>query len=141
MPLLHGLMRRLSERMEYRVGATTVDASAAEALARGAGVCQDFAHLFVACCRALGIPARYASGCLNQKGAMHVGRLGHAWAEAHVPDLGWIGFDPANCICATGEYLKLAIGLDYAEAAPVTGRRIGGGEAAMEVDVQVRQVG
>jgi transglutaminase-like putative cysteine protease len=141
MPLLHGLMRRLAERMEYRVGATTVDVSAAEALERGAGVCQDFAHLFVACCRALGIPARYASGCLNQTRATHVGRLGHAWAEAYVPDRGWFGFDPANGICATGEYLKLGIGLDYAEAAPVTGRRIGGGAATMEVDVQVRQVG
>jgi transglutaminase-like putative cysteine protease len=137
-PLLHELMRRVAGRLEYRVGATTVDASAAEALERGAGVCQDFAHLYVACCRALGIPARYASGCLKQDGTPHVSRLGHAWAEAFVPNLGWLGFDSANGICATGEYLKLGVGLDYAEAAPVTGRRIGGGEAAMDVDVQVR---
>ncbi|MCC7045541.1 MAG: transglutaminase family protein [Alphaproteobacteria bacterium] len=140
-PLLHTLMRRLVERVEYRVGATAVDATAAEALARGAGVCQDFAHIFIACSRALGVPARYASGCLSRSGSSHVGSVGHGWAEAFVPDLGWIGFDAANGICATGEYLKLGIGLDYAEAAPVTGRRIGGGEAAMAVDVQARQVG
>ena len=136
--LLHDLMKRLMTTLEYKVGATTVDASAAEALERKAGVCQDFAHLFVACARSLEIPARDASGGLKQDGAAHVGRVGHAWAEAHVPDLGWIGFDPANGVCATGEYLKLAIGLDYAEAAPVTGRRIGGGKAAMDVDVSVR---
>lgn len=136
--MLHDLMGRLGKGMEYRVGATTVDATAAEALARKAGVCQDFAHLFIACCRSIGVPARYASGCLKPDRAAHVGRLGHAWAEAHVPLLGWIGFDPANGICATGEYLKLAVGLDYAEAAPVTGRRIGGGEARMEVEVVVR---
>lgn len=141
MKLLRELMQHLRKHMEYRVGATTVDASAAEALARGAGVSQDFAHLFVACCRALGIPARYASGCLNQKDTMHVSRRGHAWGEAFVPETGWIGFDPANGVCVTGEYLKLGVGLDYAEAAPVTGRRFGGGEATMEVDVQVRPVG
>ncbi len=139
--LLHELMRRLAARMEYRIGATTVDVGAAEALARGAGVCQDFAHIYVACCRALGVPARYASGYLKQDGPPHAGRHGHAWAEAHVPHLGWLGFDPANGICATGEYLKLGVGLDYAEAAPVTGRRIGGGEAVMEVDVRVRHLG
>lgn len=139
--LLHDLMRRLVETLDYRVGATTVDASAAEALAAKAGVCQDFSHLFIACCRAIGVPARYASGYLRAAGEAHVGRNGHAWAEAHVPDLGWIGFDAANSLCATGEYLKLAIGLDYAEAAPITGRRIGGGEATMDVGVSVRQIG
>lgn len=138
--LLHELMRRLRSRMEYRVGVTTVDATAAEALERGAGVCQDFAHVYIACCRTLGVPARYASGCLKQNGTPHVGRLGHAWAEAYVPHLGWLGFDAANGICATGEYLGLGMGRDYAEAAPVTGRRIGGGEVAMEVDVRVRQL-
>jgi len=139
--LLHDLTRRLTDKVAYRVGATTVDASAAEALQRKAGVCQDFAHLFIACCRALGVPARYASGCLQAEAVEHVGRNGHAWAEAHVPDLGWIGFDAANGVCATGAYLKLAVGLDYAEAAPITGRRIGGGEAAMDVDVTVRPIG
>jgi len=138
--LLHDLMLRIAERVTYSVGATDVEVGAAEALKRGAGVCQDHAHLFAASCRALGIPARYVSGYLRVHDELR-GPASHAWAEAHVPALGFLGFDPANRICPTGEYLKLAVGLDYREAAPVTGRRLGGGGADMEVEVQVRQVG
>lgn len=137
--LLHDLMRRIGERVKYTIGATDVEVGAAEALKRGAGVCQDHAHLFAACCRALGIPARYVSGYMRVHDELR-GPASHAWAEAHVPALGFVGFDPANGVCPTGEYLKLAVGLDYREAAPVTGRRLGGGSAAMTVEVHVRQV-
>lgn len=137
--VLHELMLRIKKRVEYRVGATDVEVSAAEALKRGAGVCQDHAHLFIAGCRAVGIPARYVSGYMRVHDELR-GPAGHAWAEAFIPDLGWVGFDPANGICPTGEYLKLAIGLDYGEAAPVAGRRFGGGSAEMKVEVQVRAV-
>jgi transglutaminase-like putative cysteine protease len=138
LPLLHELMRRIAGRVKYTVGATDVEVGAAEALKRGAGVCQDHAHLFAACCRALGIPARYVSGYMRVHDELR-GPTSHAWAEAYVPALGFVGFDPANGICPTGEYLKLAVGLDYREAAPVTGRRLGGGDATMTVEVQVRQ--
>ncbi|MGQ0676937.1 MAG: transglutaminase family protein [Rhodospirillales bacterium] len=137
--LLHDLMKRISGRVKYAVGATDIEVGAGVALRRGAGVCQDHAHLFAACCRALGIPARYVSGYLRVHDELR-GPASHAWAEAFVPSLGFVGFDPANGICPTGEYLKLAVGLDYREAAPVTGRRLGGGEARMEVEVEVRQV-
>lgn len=138
-PLLHELMRRIAQRVEYRVGATDVQVSAAEALKRGAGVCQDHAHLFIAGCRAMGIPARYVSGYLRPHDSLR-GPASHAWGEAHIPYLGWVGFDAANRICPTGEYLKLAVGLDYGEAAPVTGRRLGGGGARMEVEVELKPV-
>jgi len=139
--VLEALMLRIGAHLEYRPGATAVDAPASAALAAGAGVSQDYAHLFIASCRALGIPARYVSGYLRAQGELHGGKVGHAWAEAHVPALGWIAFDPSNRQRPTAEYLKLAVGLDYAEAAPVTGRRLGGGEATMDVETVVKAIG
>lgn len=140
-PLLHALMTRIAGHIEYRWGVTDVGVGAAEVLARRAGVCQDHAHLFIACCRAIGVPARYVSGYLRVHDQLHAGMGSHAWAEAYVPHLGWLGFDAANGICPTGDYLKLAVGLDYTEAAPITGRRVGGADAGMDVEVAVRVVG
>jgi len=135
--VLHGLMTRINGGIEYRTGASGTGATAADTLARQSGVCQDHAHLFIACCRSLGIPARYVSGYMRVLDEHRPANASHAWAEAFVPYLGWIGFDAANRICPTGNYLKLAVGLDYAEAAPVTGLRIGGGHADMQVEVDV----
>lgn len=141
-PLLHDLLRHIREAVVYRTGASDVTTTAADALARREGVCQDHAHLFIACARSLGIPARYVSGYLRTDGDSVLSAASHAWAEAFVPDLGWAGFDPANGISPTGDYLKLAVGLDYRDAAPVTGRRLGSGEAAaMTVEVAVRRCG
>lgn len=135
---LHDLVGRIGERVTYRKGATTVDSTALEVLEIGAGVCQDFAHLFIACCRRLGVPARYVSGYLQPAEGLNVGSAGHGWAEAHVQGLGWVGFDAANSRSPTHEYLRLAVGLDYAGAAPVTGRRVGAGNGSeMTVDVSV----
>jgi transglutaminase-like putative cysteine protease len=141
-PLLHELMRRVHDHIVYKVGVSDVKTDAIHAFDRGEGVCQDLAQIFVACCRRLDVPARYVSGYLLTDDGNKVGSPCPAWAEANVTGLGWVGFDPANCTSTTHDYLKLAIGLDYAEAAPVTGRRIGpGGEAGMTVDVAVRRLG
>ncbi len=138
---LHELMERLRERMVYRAGVSNVDTTAAEALARGAGVAQDDAHVFVACCRRLGVPARYVSGYLrNDDPELRVGHTSHSWAEAWVPGLDWVGFDPANGISPRGDSLKVAVGLDYRDAAPVSGRRIGFGTAQMTVSASVSVV-
>ena len=135
--LLHELMARIQERIAYKTGVSTVDTSAAEALARGAGVAQDHAHTFIACCRRLGIPARYISGYLrNDDPELRVGRTSHSWAEAWVPGLEWVGFDPANGTSPRGDHLRVAVGLDYRDAAPVSGRRVGFGEAKMTVDAE-----
>jgi transglutaminase-like putative cysteine protease len=139
--VLHELMERVSKRIAYKSGVSTVDTTAAEALARGAGVAQDSAHVFIACCRRLGVPARYVSGYLrNDDPELHVGRTSHSWAEAWVPGLDWVGFDPANGISPRGDCLRVAIGLDYHDAAPVSGRRVGFGEAKMSVTASVRVV-
>jgi transglutaminase-like putative cysteine protease len=139
---LHEVMDRVSRRIAYRTGVSTVDTTAAEALARGAGVAQDTTHVFIACCRRLGVPARYVSGYLrNDDPELHVGQTSHSWAEAWVPGLDWVGFDPANGISPRGDSLRVAIGLDYREAAPVSGRRVGWGDAKMSVSATIRMVG
>jgi transglutaminase-like putative cysteine protease len=140
--VLHDLMARVHERIAYKTGVSTVDTTAAEALARGAGVAQDTAHVFIACCRRLGVPARYVSGYLrNDDPELRVGRTSHSWAEAWVPGLDWVGFDPANGISPRGDSLRVAVGLDYHDAAPVSGRRVGFGAAKMAVDAEVKVVG
>jgi transglutaminase-like putative cysteine protease len=134
---LHGLMARVRARIDYVIGHTDVTTTAAEALAHGKGVCQDHAHVFIACARALGFSARYVSGYLWTSDQALAGEAGHAWAEAYVPDLGWVGFDPANNTCPTDAYVRVAIGLDYGEAAPVRGvrRGVAGEELVVAVDV------
>jgi transglutaminase-like putative cysteine protease len=135
---LHRLMARVRERIDYVIGQTDVTTTAAEALARAKGVCQDHAHVFIACARLLDYPARYVSGYLWTSDQALAGEAGHAWAEVHVADLGWIGFDPANNTCPTEAYVRVAVGLDYGEAAPVRGVRRGGTaeeELVVAVDV------
>lgn len=139
--VLHELMNRVNERIAYRTGVSTVETTAAEALARGAGVAQDQAHVFIAACRRLGVPARYVSGYLrNDDPELHVGRTSHSWAEAWVPGLEWVGFDPANDISPRGDSLRVAVGLDYRDAAPVSGRRVGFGDARMTAEASVTLV-
>ncbi len=138
---LHALMAHIHAVVAYRQGHTHVHSTASDALAHGCGVCQDHAHLFIACCRVLGIPARYVSGYLwggigdGDDPHLH----SHAWADALVDGLGWVGFDPSNKQCATDAYVRLAVGFDYASACPVRGVRRGGGEEMMDVKVVVEQ--
>ena len=139
---LHDLAGRIEDRIAYRSGASHVGTTALEALAAGEGVCQDHAHVFVACCRRLGVPARYVSGYLRPDAGYQHGSASFAWAEAWVADLGWVGFDPANRCSPTPDYIRLAVGPDYVGAAPITGRRIGAGaEAEMDIEVSVHRVG
>jgi transglutaminase-like putative cysteine protease len=131
---LHGLCTALAQELRFDVDATDATTTAAEALAAGHGVCQDFAHIFAAAARLLGIPARYVSGHLAR--AEHLQQdAAHAWAEALVPDLGWVAFDPANGVCADDAYVRVAIGLDYLDAAPIRGARRGGGMEQLTVAV------
>ena len=138
---LHTLMTQISDHMTFDEDPTNSGTSAAEAFALKRGVCQDYAHIFIACARSGGVPARFVSGhFLRSDGTVHQD-AGHAWAEAYVPDLGWIGFDPANSICATDAHVRVAIGLDYLGAAPVRGTRYGGGAETLTVAVKVEQAG
>ena len=87
----------------------------------------------------LGVPARYVGGYFHRADGVTQQEAGHAWAEAHVPSVGWIAFDPANGICATDSHVRVAVGLDYLGAAPVRGTRYGGGAERLAVAVHVDQ--
>lgn len=137
--LLHQLNHRLFARMRFDVEATEVGTSAAEAFEAGHGVCQDYVHIFTAVARACGIPARYVSGHLFRRDDAGAQPATHAWAEAHVPELGWVAFDPTHGICPDDAYVRVACGLDYRDAAPFSGTVQGGGRQELAVRVDVRQ--
>lgn len=139
--ILHGLMGGIGERMKFEPDTTNTGTSAIEAFAAGRGVCQDFAHVFIAASRFLGIPARYVSGYLLQRDGDGGKDVGHAWAEALVPGLGWVGFDPANGVSPTENHVRVAVGLDYLGAAPIRGTRYGGGAETMLVRLSVEDAG
>ncbi len=133
---LHQLMSAVRARIDYRPSSTESETTAAAALAQGAGVCQDHAHVMISAARVLGRPARYISGYL-WTGDADQQMASHAWAEIDVPGLGWVGFDAANCVCPTDAYVRLAVGRDYLDAAPIRGLRQGGDAESMAVTVQV----
>lgn len=138
---LHALMLHINDHMTFDTDPTHAGTSAADAFALRRGVCQDYAHIFIACARSAGVPARYVSGHLLRSDGIVAQDAGHAWAEAHVEKLGWVGFDTANAICTTEAHVRVAVGLDYLSAAPARGTRYGGGMETLEVAVRVDQAG
>lgn len=137
--LLHALLGELHREVTYDTDPTHAATTAAEAFALRRGVCQDLAHIFIATARALDIPARYVGGYFRRSDGVTAQEAGHAWVEAFVPGLGWVGFDPAHAICTTDAHVRVAIGLDYLGAAPVRGARVGGGGEELSVAVNVTQ--
>ena len=134
---MHRLMGTLHERLTFDVGRRDAARTARDTFAEGHGVCQDYAHVFVAAARALGIPARYVSGHLYRDDGAALQEAAHAWAEAYLADYGWIGFDPSRDHCPDDAYIRVATGLDYRDAAPLSGTRIGGGIEELDVGVRV----
>jgi len=116
---LHQLSQNVRNAVEYEQNTTHPLTTATEALQSGKGVCQDHAHVFVAAARLADIPARYVAGYISPG---YIGRQEtHAWAEAYVPELGWVGFDPSNRQSPTDAHVRLCAGLDAADAAPLRG--------------------
>ena len=132
---LESLMMGVRERVDYQPGITHAATAASEAFTSRAGVCQDHAHIFVACCRQLSVPARYVSGYLG--GEADGGMASHAWAEAWLEGEGWRSYDIANRLRPAGRHVRVAVGLDYLDAAPVRGFRRGGLGESLEVEVKV----
>jgi transglutaminase-like putative cysteine protease len=135
---MHRLSAAIIGRVRYGTGSTHADTGAEEAVAAGWGVCQDHAHIFIACARMLGLPARYVSGYLMMEGTVEQ-EAGHAWAEVFIDGLGWVGFDVSNGISPDQRYVRVASGRDYREAAPVTGISYGAHEEVMKVRLAVEQ--
>lgn len=122
----------------YVNGATNVSSTAGQALMLGAGVCQDHAHVFLACCHSHGIPARYVSGYIDPESTGHA--ASHAWVDVWVDDpdfSGWVSIDVTHNRLMTDAYCRLAIGRDYESAAPVRGMRRGGGDETMTVEALI----
>lgn len=138
--LLHALLSSLHAEMTYDTNPTHANTAAAEAFALKRGVCQDLAHIFISAGRCLGIPSRYVSGYLRRGDGVTTQEAGHAWAEAFVPNLGWVGFDPSHGVCTTDDFIRVAIGLDYLSAAPVRGARFGGTGEELSVAVHIDQM-
>ena len=134
---LHTLNGELHRSLRFDTQATGTQTAAEDAFDTGGGVCQDFAHIFIAVARLLGIPARYISGHFNRRDGAGVQEAAHAWAEAWVEDLGWVAFDPTHGLSKDENYVRVACGLDYRDASPISGARLGGGAEQLDVEVRV----
>jgi transglutaminase-like putative cysteine protease len=141
--LLRELNTTIYQRFEYRQSVTKVDSPIDIALEARRGVCQDFAHIMITMARGIGIPCRYVSGYLfHRTGGADRSDEGatHAWVEAWLPELGWVGFDPTNDTLAGERHIRVTIGNDYADATPSKGVFKGAAETELSVRVQVERL-
>jgi transglutaminase-like putative cysteine protease len=137
---LDELTMTISREFTYDMSVTNVYSSVDDVLSLRAGVCQDFAHLFIAVARAMGVPARYVSGYIHFPGEKGTTTASHAWAEAWVPGKGWVGYDATRPVRTTEHHVRLAVGRDYTDAAPTRGIYVGAATGAMEVKVRTREL-
>jgi transglutaminase-like putative cysteine protease len=137
---LDQLTLAISRDFAYDRAVTNVYSAVDDVLELRAGVCQDFAHLFIAVARAMGVPARYVSGYIHSPRGSGVATASHAWAEAWVPTRGWVGYDATHPIRTSDHHVRLAVGRDYSDAAPTRGIYVGSAMGTMEVTVRTRVV-
>ena len=138
------LSHRLHTAFSYEPGSTAVDSPIEHILETGSGVCQDYTHVMIAIARGWGVPSRYVSGYIHREGApgeQTPEGASHAWAEFLLPGLGWLGIDPTNDTLADHRHVRVAVGRDYADAAPTRGAVFGGGESRLDVRVTVSEGG
>ncbi len=133
---LHSLSASVLDKVAYVIGATNEHTTAADAVRDGKGVCQDHAHVFISAARLLGVPARYVSGYMVV-GENEFAEASHAWAEAYVASLGWVGFDVSNQVSPDERYVRVATGMDVSGATPAKGVRRGLSTGAETMDVEV----
>ena len=128
--------------LSYQADVTTTNTTVLEIVALRKGVCQDYAHLFIAIMRLNFIPARYVSGYLSQGQGFIGAAAMHAWVEVYIPETGWIGIDPTNNLFVNESYIKVAHGSDYIDCMPVKGiyRSAGGGTTSYTVEIEERQI-
>ena len=136
------IMRWINAEFAYEPGSTDVETHLEQAFALRKGVCQDFSHVMIGMCRSIGLPARYASGYILTGGrdSLVGAQASHAWCEVYLPETGWIGFDPTNAVLADQRYVKIAVGRDYEDVAPIHGSYLGGAGCRMEVEVSVERL-
>ena len=132
-----GLMQAVQKALQYERGATDVTTTADGALEIGRGVCQDYAHVFIATCRCRGLLARYVSGYLFDDGRT---AASHAWVDVLIPGVGWRSFDPTHGSVQTSRYVRVAVGRDYADVPPSRGVYKGGATSQLAVSVRVSPI-
>lgn len=135
---LHALSGLVAKAVTYQKGKTDSHTTSEDALRARRGVCQDHTHVFLSAARLLGFPARYVSGYLMMEARVEQD-ASHSWAEAWIENIGWTGFDVSNGISPDERYVHIATGLDYRDAAPVSGIRMGDANERMTVTVHVQQ--
>ena len=131
------LMHAVYTTIKYEKSVTDVSTTAAQSLSLGCGVCQDFSHILLAACRSQGIPARYVSGYLYNTGYQ---AATHAWVDVHLAGLGWRSLDSTHNQPQNAQYVRVAIGRDYADVPPTRGIFVGNGHETMDVSVKVSQI-
>jgi transglutaminase-like putative cysteine protease len=141
----HDLMRRIFTEFTYDPHFTTIVTPLSDVLLHRRGVCQDFAHLMIACIRSLGLAARYVSGYLETlpppgQQKLQGSDASHAWIAVYVPVRGWIDFDPTNNQIPTDQHITTAWGRDYSDVTPLKGIIFGGGEHVLSVSVDVNRI-
>lgn len=147
-PMMKGardLCHRIHRDFKFNPKATTVATPMAEVMLQREGVCQDFAHVAIACLRSIGLPARYVSGYIRTVPPKDKPRLvgadaSHAWLSAYCPVLGWVDLDPTNDLIPSEDHITVAFGRDYADVSPVAGVLTGGGGHSVRVSVDVEPV-
>src|SRR5260370_958762 len=135
---LDNLTLAISREFAYDRAVTNVYSSVDEVLTLRAGVCQDFAHLFIAVARAMGVPARYVSGYIHDPRGRGVTGASHAWGEAWVPQKGWVGYDATHPVRIGEHHVRIAVGRDYSDAAPTRAVYVGSATATMNVKGRTR---
>ncbi len=138
---LDRIVGAIAGKLMYTPDVTTVSTDVEEVLRLGRGVCQDFAHVFIAAVRTAGIPCRYVSGYIYEGAGETVVGASHAWGEAWVPDRGWTAYDPTHPGLAAEHYVRVAVGRDYRDAAPTRGVYVGAATSSLEVSVEIRPAG
>lgn len=134
---LDALTVTISQEFTYDTTVTNVYSVVDDVLALKAGVCQDFAHLFIAVARAMGVPTRYVSGYIHlPKWGNRATTASHAWAEAWIPGRGWVGYDATHPVRTTPHHVRLAVGRDYSDAAPTRGVYVGSAAGGMSISVK-----
>ncbi len=138
------LTRRIYQDFEYKPGHTTIATPLYVVMQERKGVCQDFAHLAIACLRSVGLPARYVSGYIETFSPEGVEKLigvdaSHAWFSVYIPDMGWIDFDPTNNCLVSDQHITIGWGRDYADIAPLEGIILSSGSHELTVSVDVRR--
>jgi transglutaminase-like putative cysteine protease len=141
---VESIMAFIDTEFIYASGSTRVESTVVHVFEQKRGVCQDFAHLMIALCRAVGIPARYVSGYFHVdrpvSGSADDNSASHAWVECFLPGIGWAGYDPTHNRRVSPRYIKVAVGRDYADVRPLAGTYRGDSNAKMEVSVRVERL-